>query len=295
MKKPLLRFAATWLAACSLMLSLTALAQAPEHETTKISDNVYVYRHGGHQAMFVVTPAGVIATDPIGYQHPETVTTYIAEIRKITQAPIKYVIYSHHHYDHIAGGKPFKDLGATFIAHKNAKARLLKLKYPDVVIPDVTVGNKHSLNLGGVRVDLVYVGRNHSDSSLVMLVPKDKIAFTVDFVSPESVMFRGMPDSYISEWFTSLDRVLALDWDKMIGGHPYPGGRLATKDDVRSQIEFMNDLSAAVKQAADNGKCWDPAPKEVKLPKYEKWANYEHYLPGNVERFCGYWGRGIDG
>ena len=44
---------------------------------------------------------------------------YIAEIEKITQAPIKYVVYSHSHFDHIAGGKPFKDLGAVFVAHKN--------------------------------------------------------------------------------------------------------------------------------------------------------------------------------
>ena len=293
MKNLPVRSVATLLAACSLILSTAALAQAPAFETRKLSDNVYVYRHGGHQAMFVVTPAGVIATDPIGYRDPEAVTTYIAEIQKVTKAPIKYVVYSHHHYDHIAGGKPFKDLGAEFIAHKNAKARLEKLKYSDVVIPDITVDDKHTLNLGGVRVDLIYVGRNHSDNSLVMLVPKDKILFTVDFVSVESVMFRGMPDSYLPDWFDSLDRVLALDWDKMIGGHPYPGGRLATKDDVRNQKQFMNDLSAAVKEAADKGQCWDPAPKDVKLPKYEKWTNYERYLPGNIERFCGYWGRGI--
>ena len=85
--------------------------------------------------MFVVTPDGVIATDPIAQRRPEAATTYIAEIRKITQAPIKYVVYSHHHYDHIEGGKPFKDAGATFIAHMNAKTRLEALKNPAVVIP----------------------------------------------------------------------------------------------------------------------------------------------------------------
>ena len=80
--------------------------------------------------MFVVTKDGVIATDPIGLRRPAA-KTYIEEIQKITKAPIKYVIYSHSHYDHIAGGKPFKDLGATFIAHKNAKARIVALKPAD--------------------------------------------------------------------------------------------------------------------------------------------------------------------
>src|SRR6185503_20316284 len=89
----------------------TAMAQAPAQQpmfaTTKVegTDNVYVFRYQNHQAMFVVTPAGVIVTDPIGYGRPEAVKTYLDEVRKITQAPIKYLIYSHHHYDHIAGGK----------------------------------------------------------------------------------------------------------------------------------------------------------------------------------------------
>jgi glyoxylase-like metal-dependent hydrolase (beta-lactamase superfamily II) len=269
-----------------------ALAQAPPFETRKITENVYIFRYVGHQSMFVVTPDGVIATDPIGYLRPQAVSTYIAEIRKVTPAPIKYVVYSHHHYDHIAGGKPFKDLGATFIAHRNAKTRLEALKYPDAVIPDVAVDNLHIIELGGVRVELHYVGRNHSDNSLVMLVPKDRILFTVDFIPIETVQFRDMPDGYLPDWFGSLDRVLAMDWDRMIPGHPYAGGRLGTKDDVRNLKQYMTDLSDAVKQAADQGKCLDLAMQEIKLPKYEKWGNYNQDLPGNIERFCSYWGRG---
>ena len=104
----------------------------PLFATTKIdgTDNVYVFRYQGHQSMFVVTPEGVIATDPIGLGRPQAVTTYIDEIKKVTNQPIKYVIYSHNHYDHITGGKPFKDLGARFIAHKNAKAQLNAFNHP---------------------------------------------------------------------------------------------------------------------------------------------------------------------
>ena len=72
-------------------------ATPPLFATTKVegTDNVYVFRYQNHQAMFVVTPAGVIVTDPIGYGRPEAVKTYLDEVRKITQAPIKYLIYSH--------------------------------------------------------------------------------------------------------------------------------------------------------------------------------------------------------
>ena len=266
--------------------------QPPLFETRKITDNVYIFRYAGHQSMFVVTPEGVIATDPIAYLRPAAARAYIDEIRKITQAPIRYVVYSHHHYDHIAGGKLFKDLGAVFIAHKNAKTRLEALRYADAVIPDEVVDDKRVIELGGVRVELVYAGRNHSDNSLVMLVPKDKIAFTVDFIPIEAVHFRDLPDGFLPDFFDSLNRVLAMDWERMIPGHPYAGGRLGTKQDLRNLIEYTNELSAAVKVAAEQGKCFDTAMKEIKLPKYEKWGGYEAFLPGNIERFCEYWGRG---
>ena len=115
-----------WGAVAVAILGGPAQAQdqkPPPFATTKVegTDNVYVFRYQGHQSMFVVTPEGVIATDPIGLGRPEAVTTYIDEIKKVTSQPIRYVIYSHSHYDHITGGQPFKDAGARFIAHANAK------------------------------------------------------------------------------------------------------------------------------------------------------------------------------
>jgi glyoxylase-like metal-dependent hydrolase (beta-lactamase superfamily II) len=276
-----------------------AMAQNPPPvSTTKVdgTENVYVFRYGGYQSMFIVTPAGVIATDPSSYRRPAK--PYIDAIKAVTDKPIKYVIYSHHHYDHIAGGQPFKDLGATFIAHRRAKERLLELKkqnalLPDVVIPDQVVDGKKTITLGGTALELIYVGRNHSDNSLVMRLPKEKLVFVVDFAPIEAVQFRNIPDNASPlEYIDSLKKLAALDWDRMITGHPYAGGRYGTKKDVQDDIAYMEDLSAEVKKAADAGKCWDTAMKEVKLPKYEKWAGYENGLPANVERFCYWWGRG---
>jgi len=272
--------------------AFAAAAQQPPFETRKLTEHAYLFRYGGHQALFVVTPAGVIATDPIAFLRPVAASTYIAEIRKITQAPIKYLVYSHHHYDHIAGGRPFKDAGAHVIAHNNAKARLEALRHADTVVPDEGVGDFHAIELGGVRLELHFTGRNHSDNSLVMILPKDKLAFSVDFIGVESVGFRDFPDGFFPDWLESLERVVALDWERMIGGHPFPGGRYATKDDVRAQKQYLLDLNEAVRVAAAQGKCWDAAMAELKLPKYEKWANYERFLPMNIEKFCNYWGRG---
>ena len=275
--------------------ALAQTAQRPVYATTKVdgTDNVYIFRYEGYQAMFVVTKAGVIVTDPISLRRPAA-KAYIEEIRKVTQAPIKYVIYSHAHYDHIAGGKPFKDLGATFIAHKNAKARILELKPDDVVVPDQVVDKQKTINLGGTTLELTYVGRNHSDSMLVMRLPKEKIIFTVDWIPRGAVQFREMADTYIPEIEEGLKKVIAMDWDRLIAGHPGPGGRqIGTKDDARNQLAYLQDLSAAVKKAVTEGKSYGDAEKEIKLPKYEKWGGYEAFLQMNIERYYEFHNRGI--
>jgi glyoxylase-like metal-dependent hydrolase (beta-lactamase superfamily II) len=235
----------------------------------------------------------VIATDPIGYGRPQAETTYIDEIKKVTNQPVRYVIYSHHHYDHIAGGKPFKDAGATFIAHKNAKQRLERLKDPHTVIPDETVDNNRTIRLGDTTLELIYLGLNHSDSMLVMWLPKEKIIFTVDWLPVGSLPGRGMIDFYPLEAENSIKQVLALDWERLIPGHPgAPDGRLGTKKDAQDQLTFLQDASEAVKVAAREGKCWEPVEKEMKLPKYSSWPNYETALPFVLRRYCGLWGRG---
>jgi glyoxylase-like metal-dependent hydrolase (beta-lactamase superfamily II) len=287
-------------AVCAAGLATVAMAQAPAQQpmfaTTKVdgTDNVYIFRYQNHQAMFVVTPAGVIVTDPISYGRPQAAKTYLDEIRKITNAPIKCLIYSHHHYDHAAGGKVFKDAGATVVAHRRAKERLAQLKGVDVIIPDQVVDGKRTIKLGGTTLDLVYTGRNHSDSSIVMLLPKEKILFAVDFNSLGAVPSRlAVNDSYPTEWEASLKRTLALNWERMIPGHPGPGGRLGTKKDMEQQIAFMTDMAVEVKKASDAGKCFDPATKEVRLPKYGTLAGYEQNIEWNIHRWCGYYGRGI--
>jgi glyoxylase-like metal-dependent hydrolase (beta-lactamase superfamily II) len=273
----------------------SAPAAPPLFATTKVegTDNVYIFRYQGHQAMFIVTPDGVIATDPIGRYRPQAVTAYLDEIKKLTNAPVRYVIYSHHHYDHIAGGKPFKDAGATFVAHKRAKERLAELNFADATPVDETVEDKRSITLGGTTLELIYVGRNHSDNTLLMRLPKEKLIFAVDFLPINSVNWRNMPDSWPFEWEDGIKKVLALEWDRMIPGHPGPGGRLGTRDDVTNLLAYMQDLAAEVKKAADAGKCMDTAIREVKLPKYATLNNYENWLPMNVERYCLYYSGGM--
>lgn len=266
----------------------------PLFETSKVdgTDNVYIFRYQTSQSMFIVTGDGVIATDPIGYGRPQVPLTYLEEIRKVTSQPIKYVIYSHNHFDHIAGGKPFKDAGAKFVAHKKAWERLTAVQDPHTVIPDETVDDRATIRLGNTVLELTYLGLNHSDNSLVMRLPKEKIIFAVDFAPVGSIPARGMIDSHPLEWEDSLKKLIAMDWERLIPGHPGPGGRLGTKQDAQDILTMLQEVSSEVRNAAREGKCWDPVEKEMKFPKYASWPGYESALPFVLRRYCGLWGRG---
>jgi glyoxylase-like metal-dependent hydrolase (beta-lactamase superfamily II) len=276
--------------------SLQAQAPArPPIATTKVegTDNVYVFRNGNHQAMFVVTSAGVIATDPVAYGRPNGGQQYVDEIRKVTSQPIKYLIYSHHHFDHIAGGKAFKEAGATVVAHRRAHERLVQLQDPHTVLPDEIVGDRgRVIRLGGTILELSYHGLNHSDSTLVMRLPHERILFVVDTIPIGTVPARGMIDYHPFESEQFMKRVLDMDWARMIPGHPGPGDRLGTKQDVLDQIQLQKDASDEMKVLAREGKCWDTAEKEFKLAKYASWPGYANGLPFIARRYCSLWGRG---
>ncbi len=288
------------------MASLAAgpgLAQAPPApapsrppiETTKVegTDNVYIFRNVNHQSMFIVTKAGVIATDPIAYGRPTGGQTYVDAIKKVTNQPIKYLIYSHHHFDHIAGGKAFKDAGARIIAHKRVKERLAPLADPHTVLPDETFDGKKTITLGGTTLELLYLGLNHSDSNIVMRLPKEKLIFLVDTIPIGTMPGLGMIDVYPLEAEAFIKKVIALDWERMIPGHPgQPGSRLGTKQDAQNILALMQEASAEIRKLAQEGKCWQPVEKEFKMPKYASWPNYENGLPFIARRYCALWGRG---
>jgi len=270
-------------------------AKRPQIETTKVdgTDNVYIFRNGNHQSMFVVTKQGVIATDPVAYGRPTGAQDYINEIRKITQAPIRYLIYSHHHLDHIAGGKAFKDAGAVVVAHRTARRRLAAINHPNTPLPDRVVGNYTAISLGGTTLELHYLGLNHSDSTLVMRLPRERIIFVVDTILVGTVPGRGMIDFHPLETEAFMKRVLAMNWDRLIPGHPgQPGGRLGTKKDAENILKFYQAASAEGRRAGEAGQCWLPAEKEFKVAGFEDWPGYAAAMPFVGRRYCGLWGRG---
>ena len=227
------------LASAAVLLSAAwAYSQQPPpvREITKIAGEVYRFRNANHYSVFAVTPAGVIATDPI---NADAARWLKAEITTRFNQPIRYVVYSHDHADHIAGGEVFADT-AIVVAHENAKAAIVGERRPTAV-PQATFSDRMTLELGGTVLELVYVGKNHSDNSIVMRFPRERILFAVDFIPVNSYSFRDFPDAYMPDWIESLRRVEALDFDVLAPGH----GPLGTKANVTMFREYLQDLRAA--------------------------------------------------
>lgn len=248
--------------------------QAPVREITPIAGEVYRFRNNNHFSVFAVTQAGIIATDPI---NAEAAQWLKAELQKRFGKPVKYLIYSHDHADHISGGEVFADT-AVIIAHDNAKTAIVGEKRPTAV-PMVTFSDRLTIELGGTVLELTYVGRNHSDNSIVMRFPKERLLFAVDFIPVESVAFRDFPDAYMPDWLESLKRVEQMDFDILAPGH----GPLGKREHVRMFRGYLEDLRGEVLQYVREGKSLEDMKQLIKLDKYAKWGGYEQMLPLNIE------------
>ncbi len=266
--------AAIALAGVAFAMPAVAQVSPAVREITKISGEVYRFRNNGHFSVFAVTSAGIIATDPI---NAAAATWLKDEMKKRwPDKPIKFAVYSHDHADHISGGEAWDT--ATFVAHDNAKAAIVGEKRPTAV-PQVTFSDKATIELGGTVLELIYVGRNHSNNSLVMRFPKEKIVFAVDFIPVKSVAFRDFPDAYLDEWLESLRRVEAMEFDILAPGH----GQLGNKADVTNFRLYLEDLRAQVLAAARAGKSLEETKKIVDLSKYKDWGGYEQMSQLNID------------
>ena len=262
---------------CLLIQEPAASAQQsrPDDEITKLADDVYLFRHKFHQSIFITTPKGVVVTDPIS---SDAATWLKAKIKTLTDQPVRYVIYSHNHNDHITGGSVFSDT-ALFISQTAARPKILQAADPQTPVPNVTFGDRMFIDLGGKQVELIYTGRNHSDNSLVVLLPQNKLLFAVDFIPVETVAYRALPDSYPEEWIDSLKQVEQLDFEILVPGH----GKVGTKEDVQRFRGYLEDLRVAVLEQVQKGASLEETKKTVQLPKYEQWQRYSDWFPENVE------------
>ncbi len=249
-------------------------AQEVKRSITQIAGDLYRFQNRFHNSVFLVTPDGVIATDPINADAAKWLED---EIAKRFDKKIRYVIYSHDHRDHIAGGEVWAD-DAVVISHELAKRAIIAEKRPTAV-PDVTFNDKMTVELGGKKVHLTYVGPSHSDNLIVMHFPDERALFAVDFISVKRVAFRNLSDSYWPGWVEAIKKVEGMDFDILVPGH----GPNGTKEDAADHRKYLEALYNGVLAGVREGKSLEQIKASVDLSAYKAWGQFADWSPLNVE------------
>lgn len=253
----------------------TPTAPAPKRELKPIADNVYRFRNNNYNSLVVATPSGVVVTNP---NNAESAAWLKDEIKKQFNQPVRYVVYTHDHSDHAAGGEVFKDT-AVIISTEYARKIMLREKRT-AALADVTFKDKLSIELGGTQVELSYVGRNVSNGTLVVRVPKSRILYSADTAYVNVLPYMDMPDSSnVEDWIESLQRIEALEFDIFVPGHGPVNGN---KANVAAFREYLTDLHEKVFEYVLANKTVEDAQESIKLPKYEKWYGYKEMLSFNI-------------
>jgi glyoxylase-like metal-dependent hydrolase (beta-lactamase superfamily II) len=210
--------------------------------TIKIKDDLFVVYNDlvpGNTTV-LVTNQGLILVDN---KFEIDFDNLMAEIKKISPQPIRYVINTHYHGDHSGGNPKMQAQNVQVVASERARRKMVETNQPGA--PNVTLENNLRLYLGGKRVEIYHFGRAHTDGDVVAYFPDHRVAamgdmFTVGEGLPPLVDYPGGGST--REWPRSLEGALALDFDTAIPGH----GKPATKDDLRKYRDNLRTLGTRV-------------------------------------------------
>jgi glyoxylase-like metal-dependent hydrolase (beta-lactamase superfamily II) len=282
------------------MLAMSALPASAQQPTSAepvlkqiTSDLYFFFEFDGSNAVFLVTDEGVLLIDT--RTHPRHGKDLLDRIRKVTDKPIKWVINSHFHGDHHMGNVVFKDLGATFIAHKdtahimqhvhhkemarridNFKSRGLDPNEVKLVLPDVTFAGEATIRLGGRDIRLIDLGPGQQAGDTYVHFPHARVLFTPGAFGKKSMPNMAFTPS-VETWVKQLGQIADMDIDRILPAH----GDVATRADVKELAAMLADEYATVKQAVEKRVPVEEAVKTLTFPQYKDWRNYRR-LEGEI-------------
>jgi glyoxylase-like metal-dependent hydrolase (beta-lactamase superfamily II) len=208
-----------------------------------VGGGAYVVSDNMWQSAFLVTEGGVVVFDA-----PETFGNSIpSAVARVTDKPIKTLIYSHIHRDHIGGSAAFKDIRGLEIVSCRGVAEFLKeQKDPNRLIPTATFESQERITLGGKTIELTRHFYHSNEGDLFIYIPEARFMMAVDCVTPGYAPFSGFDlTTNFDHYLKLFDKLAAYDFTTFVGGHLTQAG---TKEDVRIAKEFALDVYQTVKR-----------------------------------------------
>ena len=245
--------------------------------TIKLADNVYGYeeiRQPGFTtvSLFVVGNDGVLLAD--GQGSPDATKKLLEAIAKITPKPVKWYIVGSDHGDHTAGNAVLpKDI--TYIVSPFSKTQL-KLDVPAMV------GDRQVIDVGGIEVQALYLGRAHTGGDLLVYLPKQKILFMSEVYLNR--VFPAMRSAYPSEWLGVINWALQMDVERYVPGHGFIEEPKASREELVEYQKAMRAVIAEVNRLHKLGLSAEDAAKQADWGPYKEWFLVEQQGPIAVRK-----------
>jgi len=276
---------------------------------TRIADNVYSYadiRNAGPGNSFAANAGIVIGSDGIlvvdTLISAKEARRFLADIRKASAKPIRFVVDTHYHFDHAFGNGEFAKAGGVIISHAADRENLKKkgeatlkgatefgltaedMRGTEISLPVLTFTDRMTIHLGGETAELIRVAPSHTEGSLMVYLPDRKILFTGDILFTDFHPYLGEGD--LEGWCRTLDYILSLDVTTIIPGH----GPIAGKKDVAEMKQYLLAFDAKARELAGKTRDADQIAAELKkiLPARSQmdilinWNVREKYLPNET-------------
>jgi cyclase len=246
----------------------------------------------GANAGFVIGDDGVAVIDT--FVNPAAAKQLLAEIQKLTKLPVKFVINTHYHLDHVAGNGVFAETGAVVVGHRNIRGWIhtenLKFFGKDIkpeqksmveglVAPQVVYDSVIELFLGSRRVVVRYYP-GHTGGDSVVTIPDAQVVFCGDLFWRKTLP--NLIDGSTETW-AATDAKLAAAAPKaaFVPGH----GDVGNAADVQEFGGYLTDLRAMMAQPVKDGLMGD-ALLDAVLPglkqKYGNWNFFDYFAKRNI-------------
>jgi cyclase len=289
------------IAAAIFIPSITALARPDADkalfEIKKIGDGVYAAispgeSSAGANAGFVIGDDGVAVIDT--FEDAAAAKVLLEEIRKITKLPVRFVINTHYHIDHVAGNGVFAETGATVVAHRNVRewihtenlkffgAKITpeqKKMVESLVAPSVVYSDSLDLYLGSRHLALHYYP-GHTGGDTIVEVPDAHAVFCGDLFWRKTLP--NLIDASTDKWVATLDKLATIAPDgTYVPGH----GDVGNSSDVKDFRGYLVELRSSVTAAQSGGKSGTEVVDAV-LPnlqtKYGTWEFFKYFAKSNI-------------
>ena len=237
---------------CALLVLLGAIAAYTQNPpparpfaAQKIRGDLYMITGGGGNVAAYLTSEGVILIDDM---YNRDYPGVMAQVKMLTDLPVRYVLNTHHHDDH-AGANASMPASVQLISHRNARAQMVRINQGGR--PSLTYANELELYLGGKEVRAYHFGRGHTNGDAIIHFPQARVIHTGDIFlnrSPALPYMDFAAGGSALEWTRVLDEAAKLDFDTIIPGHGPVADRAALLK-WRAEFVVMRDrIGSMVRQ-----------------------------------------------